>query len=57
MLDGPIFDWTPPSLSVRGEWYNKQVATLWEAAVTLPIQGGLVREGLGWLKMVQPGNL
>jgi hypothetical protein len=54
MLDGPIFDWTPPSLSVRGEWYNKQVATLWEAAVTLPNPEEVVKEGLGLLTMDTP---
>ena len=53
--DQPAFSWTPPDLSVGGEWYNERVATLWEAADTLPDPEKIVKEGLELLK-IHRGN-
>ena len=41
--DDIVFNWTPPDLSVGEEWYNKRVATLWEAAATLPNNEAVVK--------------
>ena len=49
------FHWTPPDLSIGGEWYNKRVATLWEAADTRPDPEAVVKEGLELLT-IHRGN-
>jgi hypothetical protein len=53
--DAPTFDWTPPDLSVGGDWCNERVATLWEAASTLPFPEEVVKEGLALLT-IHRGN-
>jgi hypothetical protein len=50
---GPPFHWVPPDLSEGRDWYNKQVARLWEAALTLPNLDAVVKEGLEFLKIHQ----
>jgi hypothetical protein len=49
------FDWIPPNLAVGGKWYNERVATLWEAAATLPNTEEVVKEGLELLT-IHRGN-
>jgi hypothetical protein len=53
--ENTTFDWTPPDLSVGGEWYNERVTTLWEAATTMPNPEEVVKEGLELLK-IHRGN-
>jgi hypothetical protein len=50
-----VFDWTPPDLSEGGEWFLARVASLHEAAQTLPDPDKIIKEGLKLLT-IHRGN-
>jgi hypothetical protein len=50
-----VFDWTPPDLSEGGEWFLARVASLHEAAQTLPNPDKIIKEGLELLT-IHRGN-